>query len=82
MFSVDDVQTSGKSLPATVAAAQPADQLLVGERAGLEELLHQLLVVLRHHLDQRLARGVDCGGHVAPAPALSVNLPLSSVWNV
>ena len=40
-------------------AAQAGDQLLVGQRAGLEELLHQLLVGLGDHLDERLARRVD-----------------------
>ena len=58
------MQTSGNSLPASVAPAQAGDQLLVGQRAGLEELLHQRLVGLGDHLDERLARGVDRVGHV------------------
>ena len=45
-------------------AAQAGDQLVVGQRAGLEELLHQLLVGLGDHLDQRLARRVDRRRHV------------------
>ena len=43
---------------------QAGSQLGVGQRAGFEELLHQLLVVLGDHLDERLARRVDRRGHV------------------
>ena len=80
MLSSADVQTSGNSLPAAVALAQAGDELLVGQRAGLEELLHQLLVGLGDHLDERLARRVDRRRSCRPGPAPSVNLPLSSVW--
>ena len=64
MLSSADVQTSGKILPASVAVAQAGDQLVVGQRAGLEELLHQLFVDFGHHLDQRFARRIDGGRHV------------------
>ena len=60
-FSSADVQTSGKILPRDRRAAQPGHELVVGQRAGLEEVLHQLLVGLGDHLDQRFARGVDRG---------------------
>ena len=70
MFSVADVQTSGKSFAGDRRAAQPGDQLFVGQRAGLEELLHQLLVDFRDHLDERFARRVDRAGHVRRDRAL------------
>ena len=67
-------------MPAAIAAlAGPATQLLLRQRAGVEELLHQRVVGLGDHLDQRLARAS------APAPsspsgtAPSVGLPLPSV---
>ena len=66
MFSSADVHDERKHLcrPSS-RLRRPCDELVVGERAGLEELLHQLLVGLRHHFDQRFARGLDGGGHVA-----------------
>ena len=64
MFSVADVQTSGNSFAGDRRAAQAGDELFVGQRAGLEELLHQLLVGLRDHLDERLAGRVDGRRHV------------------
>src|SRR4030042_770507 len=39
-------------------AAQPLRQLLLGQRPLLEELLHELLVALRHHLHELLAPGL------------------------
>ena len=78
MLSSADVQTSGNILPAIVARAQAGDQLLVGQRAGLEEPLHQRFVGFGDHLDQRFARRIDGGRHVG-GDAPSVNLPLSSV---
>ena len=71
-----DVEQSPTCRPAerssrpTVAAAQARDQFLVGQRARLEELLHQPLVGLGDHLDERLARRVDGGGHVGGHGAL------------
>ena len=65
MLSVADVQTQRKDLAGDGGGAQPGDDLVVAEGAGLEELLHQLLVVLGDHLDQRFAGGVDGGGHLA-----------------
>jgi hypothetical protein len=44
--------------------AQAGDQFVVGQRAGLEEFLHQCFVVLGDHLDQHLARRVDVGDHL------------------
>ena len=79
MFSSADVQTQRKELAGDRRAAQAGDQLVVGQRAGLEELLHQLLVGLGDHLDQRFARGVDGGRPCRPGSAPSVNLPLPSV---
>ena len=64
MFSAAEVQTSGKIFAAIVAMRRPRDQLVVGQRAGLEELLHQLLVDFGDHLDERFARLVDGAGHV------------------
>ena len=65
MLRSADVQTSGKSLPAIVALRSPATSSSCGQRAGLEELLHQRFVGFGDHLDQRLARRVDGVGHVA-----------------
>ncbi|MGC4084619.1 MAG: hypothetical protein QM736_21505 [Vicinamibacterales bacterium] len=49
---------------------QTCDELVVGERAGLEEVLHQLLVRLGDHLDQRLARVLDIARHLGGNRAL------------
>ena len=61
--------------------AQARDEFRVGQRPGLEELLHQFLVVLGDHFDECFARRIDVGLH-ACGTAPSANLPLSSVWNV
>ena len=51
------------------AALEPGEQLLLRQRAGVEELLHQRVVGFRDHLDQRLARrlrrSVELGGNRA-----------------
>ncbi len=49
---------------------QALDQFVLRQRAGLEELLHQRFVGLRHHFDQRFARRVGGVGQVRPAPRL------------
>ena len=54
-----------KQLAGHRPGAQAGDQFVVGEGAGLEELLHELFVAFRDHLDQRFARAVDRRGHVA-----------------
>ena len=43
---------------------QARHQFVVGQRAGLEEFLHQLFVGFGHHLDERFARRVDRCRHV------------------
>ncbi len=70
MLASADVQTSGKILAAAGGAAEAGDEFLVGQRAGFEEFLHQLLVGLGHHLDERLAGRVDGGGHRPPERGL------------
>ena len=65
MFSARGrAEAAGRSCGDATAALQAADQLLLGERALLEELLHQLVVGLGHHLDERLARRLDRRLHV------------------
>ena len=71
---------AGTALAAAVALRRPVTSFLVGQRAGFEELLHQLLVGLGHHLDQGLARGVHGAGHLR-RHGPSVNEPLPSVLN-
>ena len=44
--------------PAATPRFRPADQLLLRQRAGVEELLHQRVVRLGDHLDERFARGL------------------------
>ena len=46
------------------AALEPGDELVLAQRAGVEELLHQRVVGLGDHLDQRLARRVGGLDHV------------------
>ena len=46
------------------ALAGPRRSSSCGERAGVEELLHQRFVGFGDHLDQRFARGVDSRRHV------------------
>ncbi len=41
---------------------QRGDQVLPGERAGVEVLLHQLVFAFRYELDQRLVAGLGVGG--------------------
>ena len=79
MLRSADVHTSGNSLAAAGGAPEAGDQLLVGQRAGLEELLHQLFVGFRDHLDERFACRVDGSADMSPGTGPSVNLPLSSV---
>ena len=64
MLTIADVQTSGNSLAAAVALRRPDDDFLVGQRAGFEELLHQLFVGFGHHFDQGLAGRVHVAGHL------------------
>ena len=44
---------------------EPGDQLLLRQRAGLEELLHQSLVGFGDHLDERFARARGIRRHVS-----------------
>ena len=59
MFMRADVQTSGKSLAAIVADRSPVIQLFVGERAGFEEFLHQLLVGFSSHISMSDSRAAS-----------------------
>ena len=68
MFSAADVHSSGNSLPDAVAAAQSRHQLLLRQRAGLEELFHQRFVGFGDHLDERFAR------RRLPASAMSAGI--------
>ena len=54
----------GRSAPAATPRLRPDDQLVLRQRAGVEELLHQRVVGFGDHLDQRLARAS------APAPSM------------
>ena len=78
MFSMADVQTRGKNFAATVAQRRTGDELFVGQRSGLEELLHERFVDFRHHLDERFAGLIDGASQVG-GNAPSVNLPVPSV---
>ena len=53
----EEVGSTGKILPGQHADAQPAHEVRLGEGALVEELLHQVLVALRHHLHELLAPG-------------------------
>ena len=65
MLSVAEVHSSGNNLPEAVAARSPEIELLLRQRAGLEELLHQRLVGFGDHLDERFARARGIGRHVS-----------------
>ena len=51
----DETGKTGKIRPAHDRVAQAPHELVVGQRALLEELLHQALVGLRHHLHELVA---------------------------
>ena len=54
---MEEAGSTGKTRPLSTAVAQPAHEVLLRQRPLLEELLDQVLVVLRHQLDQLLAPG-------------------------
>ena len=56
MFAAADADSTGKMRAGGDAALEPGEQLLLRQRAGVEELLHQRVVRFRDHLDQRFAR--------------------------
>ena len=62
-------RSTGKIAAAATPRFEPADQLLLRQRAGVEELLHQRVVGLGDHLDQRFARRLGRRLHLARAPA-------------
>ena len=64
MFVVADAHSTGKMRPGGDAALEARHQLLLRERAGVEELLHQRVVGFGDHLDQRLARAVGRAFHL------------------
>ena len=78
--AVADVQSSGKSLPATRGSAQAGRSCSWRQRALREERLHQRLVGLGHHLDQ-LLRGAGAPARRAPRRDLGLGhwLPASAV---
>ena len=54
----------GKDLPLPDPAREARDQVLLGERAALEELLHEGVVHLGDHLHERVARLLDRRRHI------------------
>ena len=62
-------------------ACEARDELFLRQRAGFEELLHQRIVGLGDHLDERFARGVR-GLSRSREPLPSVSLPLPSAAKV
>ena len=44
--------------PAADGALEALDELVLGQRSGLEELLHQRIVGFGDHLDERVAGGL------------------------
>ena len=64
LSSAGACRRSGKILPASDRRAQAGDQLLLRQRARLEERLHQLVVGLGHHLDERLARAASAASAI------------------
>ena len=54
MLATPDVQTSGNTFAVVRRLLEPGDQLVLRQRAGVEELLHQLLVGFGDHLDRAL----------------------------
>ena len=82
MLSSADVQTSGKTLPAAVALRRPATSSSSVSVPASKNLSISCLVGFGDHLDQRFARGCRPPPPSRPGRRPSVNLPLSSVWNV
>ncbi len=78
MFVVADEHSTREDAPGGDAALESRHQLLLRERAGVEELLHQRVVGFGDHLDERLARAVGRSLPPPPARLLRSALPLPS----
>ena len=81
MLVVAEVSSTGKMRAARDAALEPGEELFLRQRAGVEELLHQRVVGLGDHLDQRFARRVAVS-IMSPGMAPSTGLPLPSSANM
>ena len=64
MFCRPEVHTSGTICGRVRRGGEALGQFLLGQRAGLEKLLHQRFVGLGHHLDQRFTRRLGGVGEV------------------
>ena len=58
MFAVADEQSTGKTRAALMPRFRPDSSSSCVKRAGVEKLLHQRVVGLGDHLDERFARGL------------------------
>ncbi len=78
MFAVAEAQNTREDPAGGDAALQARHQLLLGERAGVEELLHQRVVCFGDHLDERFARRLRARLRDRQGSAPSLGLPLPS----